>query len=177
MAGRGVPFEELTTGDLNAFLFKLVDVQDIDEYYIKAFLGSSVGTGRWGGSWSPTESDQKTGRNEETRYSPLPHGGFQDPPIDLTKSPDQETILREVRDASLEQGWHIDDWIPQLFREISSGFDSAASLKVLDEWINSGNADRIRGCCPPSLRSAARVRLQAHRIRFQPIGACSCVKL
>ena len=159
----GVPFEELTTGDLNAFLFKLVDVQDIDEYYIKAFLGAA------------SEQDAravvglllnrtKTGRNEETRYSPLPHGGFQDPPIDLTKSPDQETILREVRDASLEPGWHIDDWIPQLFREISSGFDSAASLKVLDEWINSGNADRIEAAA--HLLSEARPEFVFKHIEF-----------
>lgn len=35
--------------------------------------------------------------------------------------------------------------MPQLFREVSLGFESPASLKVLDEWVNSGNAGRIKG--------------------------------
>ena len=159
----GVPFEELTTDDLNALLFKLVDVQDIDEYYIKAFLGraSELDAGAVVGLLL---NRIRTGRNEETRYSPLPHGGFKNPPIDLAKSPDQESICREVRDASLEQGWHISFWIPNLFREISSGFDSAASLKVLDEWINSGNADRIEAAA--HLLSEARPEFVFKHIEF-----------
>ena len=54
-------------------------------------------------------------------------------------------MLRNIRDVSLEQGQSVGYWIPQLFREISSRFESATSLKVLDEWINSGNASRIKG--------------------------------
>ncbi len=159
----GVPFEEVTTADFDALLSKLEDVQDIDEHYIKAFLGRA----------SELDAEAVVGlllnrirrrRNEETRYSPLPHGGFQDPPIDLTKCPDQETILREVRDASLEPGWHFNYWIPQLFREISSGFESATSLKVLDEWIDSGNADRITAAA--HLLSEARPEFVFKHIGF-----------
>ena len=45
--------------------------------------------------------------------------------------------------------WTMDDlgqghWLSQLFREVSAGFESSAILKVLNEWINSGIADRIR---------------------------------
>ena len=159
----GVPFEQLTTDDLNALLSKLEDVQDIDEHYINAFLGRA------------SELDARAvvrlllnrirrRRNEETSYTPLPHGGIQDPPIDLAKSSDQESILREVRDASLEQGWRIHFWIPQLFREISSGFESATSLKVLDEWIDSGNADRITAAA--HLLSEARPEFVFKHIGF-----------
>ena len=58
----------------------------------------------------------------------------------MATSPDQENLLREIRDASLESGWTVEYWIPQLFREVSSGFASDASLKVLGEWINSGDS-------------------------------------
>ncbi len=159
----GVPFEQLTTDDLNALLSKLEDVQDIDEHYINAFLGRA------------SELDagavvrlllNRIGRrgNEETSYTPLPHGGIQDPPIDLAKISDQESILREVRDASLEPGWQFNYWIPQLFREISSGFESATSLKVLDEWIDSGNADRITAAA--HLLSEARPEFVFKHIGF-----------
>ena len=62
----------------------------------------------------------------------------------MAASPDQETILREIRDTSLEPGSSVAYWIPQLFREVSLDFESAASLKVLNEWINSGDAIRIK---------------------------------
>ena len=45
---------------------------------------------------------------------------------------------------SLEPGWSVFFSAPQLFREVSSGFESAASLRVLEEWITSGNADKIK---------------------------------
>ena len=160
---RGVPFEELTTADLNAILSKIQDVQDIDDHYIKAFLGRASELDA-GAVVRLLLNRIRTGRNEETRYSPLPHGGFKNPPIDLAKSPDQETILRDVRDASLEPGWNFNDWIPQLFREISSGFDSAASLNVLDEWISSGIADRITAAA--HLLSEARPEFVFEHIGF-----------
>ena len=31
-----------------------------------------------------------------------------------------------------------------MFREISSGFESSASLKILNEWVHPGDADRIK---------------------------------
>ena len=80
-----------------------------------------------------------------SRYNPLPVLGF--PRIhSWVWPPPQATriCLREIRDASLEPGGSVGYWIPQLFREISSGFESAASLKVLEEWINTGSGDRIK---------------------------------
>ena len=81
---------------------------------------------------------------EGKNYSALPSLGFRDPLTGLATSQDQEQILREIRDTSLEPGWPIAHWVPELFREISSGFESSASLKVLDEWVNSGDSGRIK---------------------------------
>ena len=81
--------------------------------------------------------------SEKIEYRALPLRGFNRRLTGMSTSPDQETLLREIRDASLESGRAVERWIPQLFREVSSGFESASSLKVLDEWINSGDPAMI----------------------------------
>ena len=141
--GWGPPFGELTADDLKVILSKLEDVPDIDDHWINTFLVKA----------SELDAVSVVGflldriRNEHngnSRYYALPILGFRDPLVGLGTSPEQEKTLRDIRDASLEQGQSVGCWIPQLFREISSGFESATSLIVLDEWINSGNANRIK---------------------------------
>ena len=151
--GRGFPFRELTSDDLKAFLFKLEDVQEIEDYLINTFLVKA------------SEKDARAFIDfllarirkkdfEGAKYDALPLLGFQNPLVGLAAGPEQEIILREIRDTSVEEGSSIQYWIPQLFREASLDFESAASLKVLNEWINSGDADRIQ--------SAARLISSAH---------------
>ena len=141
--GWGVPFQELTSDDLKALLHKLEDVQEIEDYYINTFLvKASEQDARAVVSLLLTRIRKKD--DEGAQYDALPVLGFRNPLIGLAASPDQETILREIRDTSLEPGSSIEDWIPQLFREVSLGFKSAPSMKILNEWINSGNAVRIQ---------------------------------
>ena len=151
--GRGFPFRELTSDDLKAFLFKLEDVQEIEDYLINTFLVKA------------SEKDARAVIDfllarirkkdfEGAKYDALPLLGFQNPLVGLAAGPEQEIILREIRDTSVEEGSSIQYWIPQLFREASLDFESAASLQVLNEWINSGDADRIQ--------SAARLISSAH---------------
>lgn len=141
--GRGIPFQELTSDDLKTLLSKLEDVPEVDDYSINAFLVRA------------SEQDARAvvglllarirkQDDEGAKYHALPVLEFQDPLIGLAASPDHETILREIRDISLEPGSSDPYWMPQLFREVSLDFESAASLKVLNEWINSGNAVRIK---------------------------------
>ena len=141
--GWGPPFGELTSDDLKVILSKLEDVPDIDDHWTNTFLVKA----------SELDAVSVVGflldriRNEHngnSRYYALPILGFRDPLVGLGTGPEQEKTLRYIRDASLEQGQSIGYWIPQLFREISLGFESATSLIVLDEWINSGNANRIK---------------------------------
>ena len=141
--GWGLPFGELTTDDLNSLLSKLEDVRDIDDSSINTFLVKASALDARAVVGLLLTRIKKEG-NEGTGYRALPSLGFQNRLIGLTTSPDHESILREIRDASLERGWAVEHWIPQLFREVSSGFESPASLKVLHEWINSGSADRIK---------------------------------
>ena len=141
-SGWGVPVRELTADDLKAFLSKLEDVQEIEDFHINAFLVKAA------------EFDARAvvglllnrirkGNTRSAGYSALPTLGFQEPLKGLATGRHQENILREIRDASLEAGWAIRWWIPQLFQEASSGSESAAGLRVLEEWINSGSTVRI----------------------------------
>ena len=140
--GRGVPFQELTSDDLKTLLSKLEDVEEIRDHYINTFLvKASEQDARAVVGLLLTRIRQKGEKG--TRFHPLPLLEFREPLVGLPASPDHENILREIRDTLLEPGRSAEDWIPQLFREASLDFESAASLKVLDEWINSGDPVRI----------------------------------
>ena len=139
----GFPFRELTSDDLKVLLSKLEDVQKVDDYNINTFLVKvSEQDARAVVGLLLTRIRKKD--DEGAQYDALPILGFRKPLIGLAASPDHETILREIRDTSLEPGSSVAYWIPQLFREVSLDFESAASLKVLNEWINLGDADRIK---------------------------------
>ena len=140
--GWGPRFGDLTVDDLMIILSKLEDVLSIEDLYINTFLIKAS-------ELNPVLvvgfllNRIRKEHNGNSRYDPLPILGFREPLVGLATSPDQERILRDIRDASVEHRRSVGYWIPQLFREVSSGFESASSLKVLDEWINSGSADRI----------------------------------
>jgi hypothetical protein len=139
----GVPFQELTSDDLKALLSKLEDVQEIEDYDINTFLvKASEQDVRAVVGLLLTRIRKKD--DEGTKYDPLPILKFREPLIGLASSSDHENILREIRDTLLEPGGAAEYWIEKLFREVSLDFESAASLKVLDEWINSGDPARIQ---------------------------------
>ena len=152
--GWGIPFSELTADDLKVLLSKLEEVSDIEDYPINSFLvkASERDAVAVIGLLLKriTRSD-----NEKFEYRALPLLGFNRRLTGLATSPDQENLLREIRDTSLKPGWAAEYWIPQLFREVSSNFESGASLKVLNEWVNSGDhamiesAARLVSGAPP----------------------------
>ena len=161
--GWGVPFQELTSDDLKALLHKLEDVQEVEDHYLNTFLvKASEQDARAVVSLLLTRIRKKD--DEGAQYDALPVLGFRNPLIGLAASPDQETILREIRDTSLEPGSSVAYWIPQLFREVSLGFESAPSLKVLNEWINSGNADNIKSAA--RLVSGAQPEFVFNNVEF-----------
>ena len=140
--GHGIPFRELTSDELKTLLSKLEDVQKIEYYFINTFLvKASEQDARAVVGFLLTRIKKK---DDEANYHALPISEFQDPLIGLAASPDHENILREIRDISLEPVSSGEYWIPQLFREASLDFESAVSLAVLNEWINSGDAARIQ---------------------------------
>ena len=151
--GWRIPFGELTTDDLKGLLSKLEDVRQIDDWDINAFLVKASRLDA-GAVVELLLNRIKGESNQGTTYYALPILGFQDPLIGLSTSPHWKSILRDIRDTLLEPGRPVEYWIPQLFQEVSSDFESAASLKVLDEWVDSGR--------PSAIESAAHLVSRAN---------------
>ncbi len=76
-------------------------------------------------------------------YEPLPSGGFHYELNGLADSEEYEDILRSIRDQTLEREWKTISWFSTLYDVVSLGF-IPASLKVLNEWIDSGDAEKIK---------------------------------
>jgi hypothetical protein len=78
-------------------------------------------------------------------YQPLPFiqpkalGGFLD-------APGHEQMLREIRDAFLQQQRADAAWMPWLYSLASAGFGDAG-LRVLCEWIDNGGAAGVVAAC------------------------------
>ena len=159
----GLPFGELKADDLKVLLSKLKDVPDIGDYWINAFLVKASELDALSVVGFLLDRIRKE-HNGKSRYDALPILGFRDPLVGLGTSPDQEKMLRNIRDASLEQGRSGGRWIPQLFLEISPGFESATSLKVLGEWADSGNDDKIKAAA--RLVSGARPGFVFQHVEF-----------
>ncbi len=137
-----VPFSELTADDLLELLSKLEDVEDIDQWDINAFLvKASLYDARAVVRLLLTRI--RKGGKKGSRFSALPVLGFRQPLKGLANSPNQVDILRDIRDTVLEPGSLVKWWVPKLFNEVSSGFDSCNSFMVLEEWINSGDVVKI----------------------------------
>lgn len=141
--GGGVPFQELTSDDIKILLAKLEGVQKIEDHYINTFLvKASEQDARAVVGLLLTRIRKKD--DEGGNYNAFPILGFQNPLAGLAASPDYESILREIRDISLDPGSSDGYWMQKLFREVSLDFESAVSLKVLNEWINSEDAAKIQ---------------------------------
>ena len=141
--GEGLSFSDLVPDDLKVLLSKLEEVPDIEDFCINAFL---VRASEMDAMAVARFLLSRIGKkyNGKGRYHPLPLLGFDAPLVGLAVSPEQERILREVRDMPLEAGQSVMYWAPRLFREVSSDFKTAVSLRVLGEWINSESAEKVK---------------------------------
>lgn len=76
-------------------------------------------------------------------YQPLPYLEFHNCLKGIFSSPNYKSILRKVRDRIICNERDI-FWIPLLFSEISKNY-SSESLEILNEWIDTGDKDKIIG--------------------------------
>ena len=152
--GWAIPFEELTPGDIRAILLKFERVNDIQDYIINIFLvrASEVDARAVVGLLLNRIRNDRT---DNRLYHALPLLGFDRPLTGFSTSPERESILREVRDISVEDSPSIRYWLPELFREISLDFKSDAALNVLNEWVDSGNPEKIK--------AASKLTFRAHQ--------------
>ena len=76
-------------------------------------------------------------------YQPLPHREFRDCLKGIFSSPNYKSIVKKVRDRIISNERDI-FWIPILFSEISKNY-SPESIEILNEWIDTGEKDKIVG--------------------------------
>jgi hypothetical protein len=167
----GISPDVLTDEELKKLLAKLEPVANIEEYHISKFLAHV--SKRLPGSiiqllLKRIERDEE---DKEGSYQPLPYLEFQHKLDGIAKSNEYKDILREIRNQALKRTYYTKFWFPKLFKEASlvpvpRGSDelhssiqqtspirycyedevlvfSPTSLEVLNEWIDSGDRQKI----------------------------------
>lgn len=81
---------------------------------------------------------------DEEKYKPLPYVHRNGPALRVSETKSYEELLRQIRDWTAVK---TDNWIrphygADLFKMVSAGFDET-TLKVLQEWIMSGDAGKL----------------------------------
>jgi|GEM_PF-1332915 len=138
----GISGDMLTESDIQSLLAKLENVNEIEGHEISRFL-----------SYSANRSPQAVIRlilmrfdrfdaNHDREYRPLPYGGLNEDLTGVVQSPEYEEILRQVRDRAVVKRWSGHLWLPKFFTQISDSF-GAVCLKILNEWIDSEDEDKI----------------------------------
>lgn len=138
----GIPMTEVRDEELVRLLAKLEATEEIDDYQISEFLATASDRV----PVSVVELLLRRIDHAETAadraYTPLPHLHFHHSFHGLGESGQYESILRMIRDRALKKGWRTSVWVPNLFKVASLDF-APKSLSVLDEWINSGDPERV----------------------------------
>ena len=137
------PLDVFTDDEVDGFLDRLVDLDQVDKYWIGEFIGLAsarrpVPAARL---FIRRHIEART-RSEKYRAVPWNH----DRPTlgALDGAPGYEDLLREVRDGSLGSQGVEQMHVADLFATISGGYGETA-LRVLQEWIDSGQPDRVVG--------------------------------
>jgi hypothetical protein len=88
--------------------------------------------------------------NESKNYQAIPFSGLKSHLNSIDKSSEYEDILREICNQSLKVFQKYKFWcnnhnyyISKLFKEVSLEFNPT-SIKVLEEWINSEDCEKIQ---------------------------------
>jgi hypothetical protein len=138
---RAINPDRLTRDELITSLKKLERVQDIGDYHISKFLSHACRR------QASAVAELLLTRVElcdkmDLRFTPLPYIEFESPLDGFKEQPNYEALLRLVRDRSFDRSPRMQFWFPKLFKLMSEDF-SPASLRVLNEWVESGDHQRI----------------------------------
>jgi hypothetical protein len=143
---RDIPPSVLTDEALDTLLTKLELVKRLDGCpdYIGEFLAYASRRRPRSVVQLLLNRIERSATAYNTEYEPLPHGeGFENRLNGLAKSEEYEDLLRTIRDRTLKKQHHERSCLARLFKEASLQFTNV-SLKVLEEWINSGDSEKIQ---------------------------------
>jgi hypothetical protein len=139
--GLGIALDALEDSDVRALLGKLVPVRDIGDYHIRAFITAAAKREPRATLDALITRLTRAGEEDHT-YRPLP---FEPLELgDIESSPDYEDILREIRDKALSVSLIVREFfLPGLFRDVSKNFSHPVAMRVLSEWVGSGQSEKI----------------------------------
>lgn len=145
----GIDPDQLTPEDVNAILSKIREVRQLSRqgYEIDEFLSFAC-------EIAPKSVVQcllarihycaSASAELPEDYEPLPYTGFHTGLGALAKSCLFPALLRDIRNEVLRPEWQYGVWIPTLFAQAAGGFGTAA-LAVLQEWVESGDPEKVIG--------------------------------
>jgi hypothetical protein len=139
----GIPPATLKDKEIATILEKLEKVENIDTDDISKFLAYSARRIPRSVIQLFLRRIERDQQGTDSNYQPLPFEGFRHNLNGLNKSDEYEEILRDILQESLKMTYSTDFWFPKLFREVSLEFNPI-SLNILEEWINSKEADKIQ---------------------------------
>jgi hypothetical protein len=162
----GFNFNEITSDGLERLLEKLNAVESVRSYHLghfllQAALRDPIATARFllgrvrlkikldkERMEKPVADARLQMRQMLDKFGGLPESGFHDDKFqEVANHPDYLDALRLLRDAALNDEYRsaliYEDTLSELFRDFSLNF-GPASLEVLNEWINSGDCDKVR---------------------------------
>jgi hypothetical protein len=141
-ANSGISLDTLSDEELEKLLVKLEPVIDITEYHISQFLAHASKRLPRSVVQLLLKRIEYCEKNNDSSYHPLPYSKFRQKLDGLAESEEYEDIIRDILNQALkESGKRF--WLSKLFKEVSLDFTSI-SLKVLDEWINSGELEKVQ---------------------------------
>lgn len=142
-AGFGVPCEELSDDEIRTILRKLSAIPELNDHAIQNFI-------KFACTKCPKDVvkllldrvDDFEGKG--SGYAPVPYLGFRHALETLPESTEYEGLLRQIRNHKCVGNIGRFFWLPRLYSTVSSGF-GPTSLRVLGEWIDSGDRKKLEG--------------------------------
>ena len=142
----GISPDSLSDDDISKIVSKLEPVNEIrhSSHYIDRFLGYVT-------KRNPSVlidfflarlriKGQEEYQNHD--YQPISAQGYSEAFKNISSSPEYCRLLKKVRDQALISNEDLVYFLSHLYRYMSNGY-SKASLDALDEWIETGESDKI----------------------------------
>ena len=138
----GINPDILTDRYLDELLSKLLSIKSIDNHWIGEFL-------IYASKKSPNivlqmllQRIEKDVEDSEEEYQPLPYGDLEYQ-FQLRHDENSKEILRAMRELSLNKTHTVRFWLPKLWQRVLSS-STVLSLTILDEWIDSEEAEKVQ---------------------------------
>jgi hypothetical protein len=140
--GYGINPDILTNSHLEQLLAKFEDITSIDDYWIQRFLVYASTKVPGLVIQLLLKRIEKYIEGSKGEYQPLPYGELKYS-FKLSENSNSKEIIYAICELSLNKTHAIKSWLPKLFQTILLNL-TAFSLIVLNEWINSGESEKVQ---------------------------------